>query len=314
MEKEKKVELNNTSDLSIACQNLARFIEGGTRKENTVETTIVPLTLHRFETITEPTSYLLESSICLIAQGVKRVLLGKEAFTYRPGEYLISSVGLPIVGQIIEADSKSPYLGITLRLDKRAIAQLMVDSNLPSPNSNQSSRGMAIGKVSHELIIAFQRLIALLDEPKNIPILSPLIQREILFRLLIGDQGDRLRQIATNGSQSGQISQAIDWLKNNYQLKLKVEDLAGNSNMSVSTFHHHFRELTAMSPLQFQKRLRLDEARRLMLTERLDAADAAFQVGYESPSQFSREYSRQFGIPPLRDIKNLNQMSAVGGI
>ena len=305
----KSVELCVNDDLEQASQNLAKLIDRQTGKENTVETAIASLTLYRFETPTEPTSYLLESSICLIAQGVKRVMLGEEIFIYNPSTYLISSVGLPVVAQIIEADSKTPYLGLTLGLDKREISQLMVDSNLPSPKANQSSRGMAIGKVSHELLIAFQRLLALLEEPESIPILAPLIQREILYRLLIGDQGARLKQIAAIGSQSSQISQAVDWLKNNYSLKLRVEDLAGNSNMSVSTFHHHFRALTAMSPVQFQKRLRLSEARRLMFTEQMDVADAAFQVGYESPSQFSREYSRFFGAPPLRDIKNLSQMA-----
>ncbi len=301
-----KSNANNTNNITSACQDLAKHIDRLTGKENQIDTDIRSLALHRWETPTEPTSYLLEPSICLIAQGVKRVMLGEEVFIYSPGNYLISSVGLPVVAQIIEADSEKPYLGLTLGIDRRTIAQLMVDSNLPVSNTKQSSRGMAIGTVTCELLIAFQRLIGLLDEPENIPILSPLILREIMYRMLIGDQGYKLRQIAAIGSQSGQISQAIDWLKNNYCSKLRVEDLAESSNMSISTFHHHFRALTAMSPLQFQKKLRLSEARRLMFTEQMDVADAAFQVGYESPSQFSREYSRFFGSPPLRDIKNLS--------
>ena len=158
----------------------------------------------------------------------------------------------------------------------------------------------------------FQRLIDLLAEQQDIPILAPIIQREIIYRLLVGDQGTRLRQIASVGSQSNQITRAIDWLKSNYTSPLRIDDLARQVNMSTSTFHHHFRALTAMSPLQFQKRLRLNEARRLMLIEPVDATTAAFQVGYESTSQFSREYSRLFGAPPLRDISNLRQM-AVGG-
>ncbi len=160
------------------------------------------------------------------------------------------------------------------------------------------------------LLTAFQRLVDLLDEPKDIPILAPVIQREIIYRLLVGDQGARLRQIASAGSQSHQISKAIDWLKGNFTQPLRIDDLATQVNMSTSTFHHHFRTLTAMSPLQYQKTLRLNEARRLMLAERLDAATAAFQVGYESPSQFSREYSRMFGAPPLRDIMELRQAGA----
>ena len=169
---------------------------------------------------------------------------------------------------------------------------------------------MATGEVTFPLLAAFQRLIDLLDEPKDIPILAPIIRREIFYRLLVGDQGTRLRQMASVGSQSQQISRAIDWLKGNFTRPLRIDDLATQVNMSTSTFHHHFRALTAKSPLQYQKWLRLNEARRLMLTERLDATSAAFQVGYESPSQFSREYSRLFGAPPLRDISSLRQVAA----
>jgi transcriptional regulator GlxA family with amidase domain len=197
-----------------------------------------------------------------------------------------------------------------LNLDQREISQLMVDSNLPPPRPQQSSRGMATGEVTVQLLTAFHRLIELLDEPKDIPILAPTIQREILYRLLVGDQGARLRQMASAGSQSQQIARAIYWLKSNFTQPLRIDHLATQVNMSTSTFHHHFRALTAMSPLQYQKWLRLNEARRLMLAENQDATTAAFQVGYESPSQFSREYSRLFGDPPLRDITNLRQMTA----
>jgi transcriptional regulator GlxA family with amidase domain len=160
------------------------------------------------------------------------------------------------------------------------------------------------------LLAAFQRLIDLLDEPKDIPILAPIIQREIFYRLLVGDQGTRLRQMASSGSQSQQVARAISWLMSNFAQPLRIDDLAAQVNMSTSTFHHHFRTVTAMSPLQYQKWLRLNEARRLMLAENQDAATAAFQVGYESPSQFSREYGRLFGNSPLRDITSLRQMTA----
>jgi AraC-like DNA-binding protein len=230
---------------------------------------------------------------------------------YDAHHYLITSVHLPTVVQIIEASPERPYLGLRLMLDQREISQLMVDSNLPPPRVQQSSRGMATGEVTLPLLTAIQRLIDLLAEQQDIPILAPIIQREIIYRLLVGDQGERLRQIATAGSQSQQISKAIGWLKNNYALAISMDDLAAQANMSTSTFHHHFRSLTALSPLQFQKQLRLQEARRLMLAERMDAANAAFQVGYESPSQFSREYNRLFGAPPLRDITKLRQMSNV---
>ena len=246
----------------------------------------------------------------MVAQGAKRVLLGDDTYVYDAHHYLITSVHLPTVVQVIKASREKPYLGLRLKLDQREILQLMVDSNLPAPRAEQSSRGMATGEVTLPLLNAFLRLIDLLAEHKDIPILAPIIQREIIYRLLVGDQGARLRQIASAGSQSNQIARAIDWLKGNFTGPLRIDDLATQVNMSTSTFHHHFRTLTAMSPLQFQKLLRLNEARRLMLTERLDATTVAFQVGYESPSQFSREYSRLFGAPPLRDITNLRQTTA----
>lgn len=273
------------------------------------ETSIPGLSIFRREETTQPTSGMYEPSICMIVQGAKRVLLGDDAFLYDPTQYLITSIDLPTVVQIIEASREKPCLGLMLRLDQREISQLMVDSNLPPPRAQQSGRGMATGEVTLQLLTAFQRLVDLLDEPKDIPILAPIIQREILYRLLVGDQGARLRQMASLGSQSQQIARAIEWLKGNFSQPLRINDLASQVNMSTSTLHHHFRTLTAMSPLQYQKWLRLTEARRLMLIESLDAANAAFQVGYESPSQFSREYSRLFGAPPLRDISNLREMT-----
>jgi transcriptional regulator GlxA family with amidase domain len=186
----------------------------------------------------------------------------------------------------------------------------MVDGNLPSPSSKKISRGMATGKLTTSLLNSFKRLVDLLDTPDDIPILAPLIKREICYRLLVGEEGGYLRQIAASGSLSRQIAQAIAWLRKNYSQPLRIEELATLVNMSKSAFHHHFRELTAMSPLQYQKALRLNEARRLMLTERADASTAAFNVGYESTSQFSREYSRHFGAPPLRDISALRGQTA----
>jgi AraC-like DNA-binding protein len=253
---------------------------------------------------------MYEPSVCLVVQGAKRVLLGDESYLYDARHYLITSVHLPTVVQVVEASSEKPYLGLKLTLDQREISQLMVDSNLPAPPSQQSTRGMATGEVTLPLLNAFQRLIGLIDDEKDIPILSPIIQREIIYRLLVGEQGARLRQIASAGSQSQQIARAIDWLKSNFAQPFRIDDLAAEARMSSSTFHHHFRSMTALSPLQYQKQLRLQEARRLMLTEHLDAATAAFQVGYESPSQFSREYNRQFGAPPVRDITTLRQRSS----
>jgi AraC-like DNA-binding protein len=254
---------------------------------------------------------MYDPRICVIAQGAKRVVLGQETFVYDAQHFLVTSVDLPTFVQIINASPAKPCLGLVLSIDQRELSQLMVDSHLPPPRQQQSSRAMATGEVTLPLLAAFQRLIDLLDEPKDIPILAPIIEREIFYRLLIGDQGVRLRQIAAAGSQSNQIARAIDWLKGNFTMPLRIDDLAAQVHMSTSTFHHHFRQVTAMSPLQYQKWLRLNEARRLMLAEDRDATTAAFQVGYESPSQFSREYSRLFGAPPLRDISSLRQMVAV---
>lgn len=298
-------------ELRETSQALARSIARWTGDENQVETEIPGLRLSRWATPTEPTSYTLESSICLIAQGVKRVLLGEEAYVYDATRFLITSVDLPVVANIIEASSEKPYLGLILELDLKEISQLTVDSGLPLRRSGQAEKGMAVGQLSLPLLGAFQRLMELLDEGENIKILAPLVKREIFFRLMTTDLGPRLQQIAASGSHSHQISRAINWLKKNYTSPLRVNDLAANAGMSKSAFHNHFKVITSMTPLQFQKRLRLNEARRLMLTENMDALTATFEVGYESASQFSREYSRLFGAPPLRDINRLRQtMSA----
>jgi AraC-like DNA-binding protein len=256
---------------------------------------------------------MYEPSICLVVQGAKHVKLGDDGFVYDAQHYLITSVHLPTVVQVTEASPDKPYLGLRLKFSLREIAQLMADSHLPPPKSQQSSRGMATGENTPELVNAFVRLIELLDNEQDIPILAPVVHREIIYRLLVGDQGARLRQIAAAGSQSQQIARAIEWLKENFAQPLRIDDLAEKASMSTSTFHHHFRSMTALSPLQYMKQLRLQEARNLMFSQRLDAATAAFQVGYESPSQFSREYSRLFGAPPLRDISNLRQTAAGQG-
>jgi AraC-like DNA-binding protein len=301
------------NNMEVALEALGRSIARWTDKGDQIVTAIPGLSLYRRDEPTQPTSGMYEPSLCLIAQGAKRVLLGDDTYVYDAHHFLITAVHLPTVVQVIKASREKPYLGLRLKLDRREISQLMVDSYLHPQRAQQSSRGMATGEVTLPLLTAFQRLIDLLAEPKDIPILAPIIQREISYRLLVGDQGARLRQMASAGSQSHQIARAIDWLKGNFTRPLRIDDLATQVNMSTSTFHHHFRALTAMSPLQYQKSLRLNEARRLMLTEHLDAATVAFQVGYESPSQFSREYSRLFGQPPLRDITKLRQM-ATGAI
>ena len=309
MKKQSVKRVFENTEMKGALDTLGTSIARWTDKSDRVETEIAGLTVYRREEPSEPISIMYEPRICVVAQGAKRVLLGDETYVYDAQHFLITSVGLPTFVQIIKASREKPCLGLVLKLDQRVMSQLMVDSNLPPPRPQQSSRGMATGEVTLPLLSTFQRLIELLDEPKDIPILAPIIQREIFYRLLVGDQGARLRQMASAGSQSQQIARAIDWLKGNFTQPLRIEDLASQVNMSTSTFHHHFRAVTAMSPLQYQKWLRLNEARRLLLAENQDATTAAFQVGYESPSQFSREYSRLFGAPPLRDITSLRQMA-----
>ncbi len=309
MKKSSITQTSGNKSLEAALNALAKQIARWTDNSGRQPTPIPGLSLFQCTEPTQPQGIMYEPRICLIAQGAKRVMLGEETYVYDEHRFLITSVDLPTFVQIIRASRAKPYLGLVLNLDQREMSQLMVDSNLPPPPPQQSSRGMATSEVTLPLISAFQRLIDLMDEPLNIPILSPIIQREIFYRLLVGDQGARLRQRTAVGSQSHLIARAIDWLRNNYTQPLRIDDLATQVHMSTSTFHHHFRSLTAMSPLQYQKWLRLNEARRLMLTERQDAATAAFHVGYESPSQFSREYNRLFGDSPLRDIMNLRQMT-----
>lgn len=281
-----------------------------TEKALNVETDIPNFSLFRANEPTQTSSNVYMPSICVVVQGEKHIVLGEDSFNYNSERFLLAAIDLPTIVQITEASHEKPFLGMKLDLDQRELSHLMIENRLPAPKPYQTSRGMATGEMTQQLLEAFKRLIDLLDQPQDIPVMAPLIQKEIYYRLLTGDQGTRLRQMLSTNSQSSQIGQAIKWLRLNFSQPLRIDDLAARASMSKSTFHQHFRELTAMSPLQFQKNLRLNEARRLMLLERMDAASAAFQVGYESPSQFSREYSRLFGAPPSRDVSGLRQITA----
>jgi AraC-like DNA-binding protein len=295
-------------ELGIAKQGLLARIAARAPECGIFETAIPSLSFVRREASTDPASYLQEPSVCLIAQGAKRILLGKDSYVYDSNHYLITALDLPVVAAITEASAAKPYMSLKLRLDRREISQLMVESAVPAPRASSPQQAMIVSELSLPLLNAFLRLIDLLDEPEGIPVLAPLVEREISYRLLTGEQGPRLRQIGSSASQGYQIARAIDWIKKNYDKSIRVEELADMSRMSASSFHQHFRALTSMSPLQYQKWIRLQEARRLMLAESLDAATAAFRVGYESPSQFSREYSRMFDAAPSRDIKALRSL------
>ena len=289
---------------------LAAMVESiGGRTVGNVDspTPILGLTFFRREMPMPPSICLVEPSIVLVVQGEKQMLVGGVAYPYDVNRFLITSLDLPANSQIVAASADKPCLGLVLKLDLRIMAELIAQGGLPLPAERTNDRGVGIGlgTATTVLLEAFKRLLNLLDDPGAIPVLAPLIAREIHYRLLKSDQAARLWQIASVGSQGHRVAKAIDWLKTNYTTALRVEELATHVQMSSSSLHQYFRQLTAMSPLQYQKWLRLNEARRLMLNESLDAASAGFEVGYESPSQFSREYSRLFGAPPRRDIEGL---------
>jgi len=267
------------------------------------------LTLTRRTGPTTPTSGTYEPSVCVVAQGRKRVTLGQTMFIFDESRFLLASLDLPIIGQVIEASEEKPYLGLLLKLEMPVVRELLSREEIPPMSSD--SPAMATGETTAELLDACCRLVGLLDKPEDIPFLSGLIQREIIYRVLQAPAGARLRAIATLGDQSHRTAKAIAWIRKNYAKPLRVEELAQLAGMGVSTLHNHFRALTAMSPLQYQKQMRLHAARGRMLMDGLDAASAAFEVGYESASQFNREYSRFFGQPPMRDIRTLRSPSAL---
>jgi len=273
-------------------------------------TGIPGLSLHRRTAPTAPCSVTYEPGVTVIAQGRKRVDLGQTSFVYGESRYLLTSVDLPIVSRIEEASEAAPCLAMSLKLEMPVVRELLSREEIQVGEAPPDSRAMATGELTVEFLSACCRLMDLLDAPRDIPFLSGLIQREIVYRMLRGPEGARLRAIATPGDQSNRTAKAIAWVKANYAKALRVEELAEMAGMGVSTLHHHFRALTAMSPVQYQKQLRLQAARGRMLVDGLDAASAAFEVGYESASQFNREYSRFFGQPPMRDIRTLRSPGA----
>ncbi|MCO6045223.1 AraC family transcriptional regulator [Aeoliella sp. ICT_H6.2] len=253
---------------------------------------------------------MAEPSLCVIAQGGKQVLLGEEQFRYDAAHYLITTMQVPLVGQVVEATPEEPYLSFRSVLDPAVVTSVMVESGHVQPGSDASMKAVDVSPLDAGLLDAAVRLVRLIDTPDEYPVLGPLVMREIVFRLLTGAQAARLRHLATFGGQGHRMARAVDLIRENFDRPLRVEDVAREVAMSVSGFHSHFKAATAMSPLQFQKQLRLQEARRLMLNEDFDAAQAGFRVGYEDASQFSREYKRHFGNPPKRDVEQLREMTA----
>ncbi|HXV31678.1 MAG TPA: AraC family transcriptional regulator [Sinorhizobium sp.] len=264
--------------------------------------TIVPcLSVHRNSNASNLICAAYRPGLAIIVQGAKRVVLGDETLVYGASDYLLASIDLPVLARIL-ASPEEPYLGLYFEIDTSKIPALIDRIGSEPARPIASPRGMTVNKLTPDLEDAALRLLRLLDRPDDIAVLFPLLEQEILYRLLMGPHGAKLRQMATAESQPHQIGRAVAWLKEHYARPLRIDELASRVSMSVSSFHHHFKAITAMSPLQYQKQLRLQEARRLMLEEHLDAGDAGHKVGYESSSQFSREYARHFGEPPMRDI------------
>lgn len=254
---------------------------------------------------------VLEPWFCMIAQGAKDVMLGEEWFHYDSAHYLISTLGLPAVGRVVEASREHPYLGLRLSLDPSVVTSVMVESGVgvDSRGDGRGVKGVGVSPLDAELLDAVVRLVRLIDRPGEWRVLAPLITREIIYRLLSGPQSSRLRQLATFGGQAHRMVRAVEKLRDNFDKPLRIEDVARELAMSASGFHAHFKAVTGMSPLQFQKHLRLQEARRLMLSEALDAGEAGYRVGYDDQSHFSREYKRHFGEPPVRDVERLRELA-----
>ena len=269
-------------------------------------TTAIPaLTLHRRSAPTEPLHCIYSLGLGVIAQGAKQVMLGDEVINYSPGRSMLTTIDLPVVSHVTQASARKPFLGLLLTLDSRQIVQMASDLDLAQPSRERAFRPVSIERLDEALLDALVRLVKLLDKPALVPQLAPLIQQEITIRLLTSRYGPQLQHLVAAGSPSQQIAKAVAWLKQNFTHVLHVDDLAARTHMSPSTFRQHFRAITGMSPLQFQKQLRLQEARQLMLNQSLDAGNAGGRVGYESASQFSREYRRLFGAPPQRDIRRM---------
>jgi AraC-like DNA-binding protein len=265
------------------------------------------LHLSRSSSPTEPLHGVVKPSFCVIAQGSKEVLLGESRYRYDPLHYLLATVELPSVSQVLEASKERPYLSLRLELSPTLVGSVMLEADHASPRDHADVRAIDVSPLDGNLLDAVVRLVRLLDSPAEARVLLPLVTQEILYRLLMGEQGTRLRHLAIQGGYTPHIVRAVGRLRRDFDQPLRIESLANELGMSVSGFHHQFKAVTAMSPLQFQKRLRLQEARRLMLSEDLDAASAAYRVGYHDASHFNREYKSLFGVPPMRDVQRLRE-------
>ncbi len=306
-------QVEREADRAQASRNeLADLIARAIREDGTVEP-LKGLHLNRASSPREPLHSVYDPVFCVIAQGSKEIFLHNERYLYDPCHYLLVTAELPLVGHVLDASRDRPYLSLRLELDPALVGSVIVEAGDVSPQSHTDVRAINVSSLDAGLLDAVVRLVRLLDAPAEAPFLAPLITREIVYRLWKGEQGDRLRYITAPNGYTPDIARAIERLHKDYDQPLRIDSIARELGMSVSGFHHHFKAVTAMSPLQFQKRLRLQEARRLMLGEGLDAASAAYRVGYHDASYFNREYKSLFGLPPMRDMGRLREAASPNG-
>lgn len=301
--------MDRQGDARVAAltRELAGVLDRRTVSDGGHETAIPELKFWRFSTPTEPAQVLQQPAVYVVVQGRKQVTVGNETYIYDPSQYLAVSLELPAVGQVLEASPARPYLCITLTVDARELAALIVETGLPTPGDDHDGRGLYVSPLEPTLLELLLRLVRLLDTPRDIPVLAPLVLRELHYRLLQGEQHGRLAEIAIGDGRLRRVAKAIAWIKQHFTESLQIEELAKQVNMSPSALHTHFKAVAAMSPVQYQKRLRLQEARRRLLAGGTTAEAVAFEVGYASPSQFSREYVRLFGQPPRRDAERIRE-------
>ncbi|MGC1308413.1 MAG: AraC family transcriptional regulator [Phormidesmis sp.] len=294
------------------CAELAALIDRHTDSNGDIyySTTINSLVFVRCDTC-KTIQTLSEPLFAMVVQGEKKLSLNEEIFQYGVAQYLVMPVDLPLSVCMIEATPDQPYLGLKLKLDPVQLCEIIAQTNPDSDRKENSVRGWCVSDANPSLLDCVIRLINLLETPQDIPFLAPMMIREIYYRLLSDHQGEAVRQVATAGSNMQRIAEVIRQIKAEFTQPLRVEDLAEQANMSTASFHRHFKAVTSMSPLQYQKQLRLLTARQMMLAEAVDATQAAYQVGYESTSQFSREYARMFGAPPIRDVERLRTVETV---
>ena len=292
-------------------EELAERIARGIQGDGYVE----PMEGLRLNRGSQPTALVhgvSKPSLCVIAQGAKEIYLGDGRYQYDSGHYLLATVELPVTGRVIEASAERPYLSLRIDLDPAVVGSVMIEAGLPAPRTPGDARALTVSALDVELLDSVLRFVRLIEKPAEARVIAPLIKREMVFRLLMGEQGQRLRHLPMLGGNSHVIAQAVERLRKDFDRPLRIDSIARDLGMSSSGFHHHFKAVTDMSPLQYQKQLRLQEARRLMFGENLDAASAGFKVGYEDPSHFSRDYKRHFGQSPIKDVDQLRHAVTVG--